>query len=207
MTRSFRVSLRDQILIFEDIIDLSKEQQDHIVKAAQKRTMSEWRNLEEGIKIPLEHWQREEVLAHKNMLVENKDEEKLLQEETIIFTRHAKARLAMRVDKVDPSRPPKPESLLLIIKLVIESDVVDEDAEWKGHANLVYTLIHNEYRERFRISISFEKIYDENIKVITVSNQHIDELTKKLGDKPEIRAELEALMQRLTQQQKSKEPE
>jgi hypothetical protein len=105
----------------------------------------------------------------------------------------------MRLDKVDPARPPRTESILLIIRLVIESDIVDDTAEWKGHQNLVYTLIHNRYNEKFKISVSFEVIDNKQIKVITVSNEHIDELTEKIGNHPEIRRELEVLKEQLLQ--------
>jgi hypothetical protein len=198
LSRSFEIPMKDQKINFEDIIDLSEDQVDLIVKAAPGRSMSEWITLEKGcVKIPLEKWQQKTVLAHKGMLVENKDEAKLLKDETVIFTKHAKSRVALRVEKVDRNRPPKPESLLLIIKLVIESEVVDDEAEWKGHTNLVYTLIHEGYGERFKISVTFEKVDDEHMKVITVSNEHIDELTEKIGNLPEIRKGLEELKKRL----------
>lgn len=194
----FTIPMKDQDIEFMDVIDLSVEQQELIINDSSYRTMEEWRNEETGIKIPLENWQQDAVLAHKNLLVEAKEERALLKDRTIIFTKHSKDRVALRVEKVQVGRPPKLESLLLVIRLVIESNVVDKQAEWKGHKNLVYTLLHTGLGERFKISISFETIGTENIKVITVSNEHINELTAKLIEQDNIRESLEQLKKRLT---------
>lgn len=77
------------------------------------------------------------------------------------------------------------------------SDIVDHQAAWKGFANLAYTLIHTGYGEKFKISVSFEMVDREHIKVITVTNEHISELTTSLMDTPEIRNKLRVFKREL----------
>jgi len=121
----------------------------------------------------------------------------LIKEDTIVFTPHARERIAVRVDKVSKDTPPSVESVLLVIQLVIDSDKVDDNAEWKGFTNLTYTLCHTEYDERFKVTVSFEMIDRERIRVITVSNDHILELTNSLMDNPEIMRKLQEFKKKL----------
>ena|GEM_PF-2822757 len=121
----------------------------------------------------------------------------MIKEDTIVFTPHARERIAVRVDKVSKDTPPSVESVLLVIQLVIDSDKVDDNAEWKGFTNLTYTLCHTEYDERFKVTVSFEMIDRERIRVITVSNDHILELTNSLMDNPEIMRKLQEFKKKL----------
>lgn len=105
--------------------------------------------------------------------------------------------MPVRVDKLPKGTLPTFDSILLVIQLVIESDIVDHQAEWKGFTNLTYTLIHTGYGEKFKISVSFEMVDREHIKVITVTNEHISELTTSLMDTPEIRNKLRVFQREL----------
>lgn len=192
--------MKDQKVGFQDIIELSEEQQAIIVSSAPQKTMAEWRKNQIGVKIPLNEHQQQLVLKYKNDLISGRDERTLLKDKTIIFSDHSQQRIAMRVEGVDPSRPPKVESILLVIELLMESDVVDNVAEWKGHKNLIYTLIHNKYDERFRVCVTFEKIGTKHMKVITVSNQHIDQLVASLGEIPSVQEALAKMMRRIVKE-------
>lgn len=194
---SFTIEMKDRTLVFEDVIDLTEAQRRHIVSSAALRTPLEWRNQKSGLKIQLQKHQRQRVLAYKNSLVGGHDERSVLREQIIIFTTHAKERIALRVDRVDPRRPPKLESLLFVIKLIIESDAVLEKAEWKGNRNLVYTLYHKGYGETYKVSMSFETIGKQHMKVITVSNESVDRLTAAIQDHPHLQAELAEMKRRL----------
>lgn len=126
---NFKIQLKDKSIYFQDIFDLLDEQKEIILKESFKKTFVEWNDLETGLKNPLENWQQTIVLAQKNNLIENKDEKVLMKERTIIFSKHAKRRIAVRIENIDPDNIPKPESLLLIIKLVIESNEVSKKGE------------------------------------------------------------------------------
>lgn len=186
----FEIQMKDQKVVFRDVINLFEDQRKIIVSSAPLRTMAEWRKCQTGLKIPLNEPQRERILQHKNGLVSNKDEHTLLKDRTIVFSDHSRRRIAMRVEGVDSNRPPKLDSILLVIKLVMESDVVDDEAEWKGHQSLVYTLIHKAYGERFKVCVTFEMIRNEHMKVITISNEHIDQLVTSLSEFPVIQQAL-----------------
>ncbi|QQE74990.1 hypothetical protein KDJ56_03320 [Brevibacillus composti] len=182
----FEIPLLDQIISFQDIIELTDEQRAIILEVSKNKTFEQWIDIESGVKIPLHPEQRETVLRLKNGLVAAKDKRELVKGDTIIFTRHARERIAVRVDKFSKEAPPTFESILLVVQLVIESDFVDDHAEWKGYPKLAYTLVHTGYGEKFKITVSFEMVDQEHIKVITVSNEHISELTASLMELPEI---------------------
>lgn len=194
---NFEIPLADRNIIFQDIIELSTEQQKYILEVSGKRTQCEWLSLDKGIKIPIDSKQQAEIITLKNGLVSGKDKLKLIKDNTIVFTQHARERIAVRVDRVSKDAPPSVESILLVIQLVIDSDVVGEEAEWKGYTNLAYTLYHTEYDERFKVTVSFEMLDQERIRVITVSNDHIHELTSSLMDKPEIKSKLQEFKKKL----------
>jgi hypothetical protein len=185
--------MKDKTVTYDDVIDLSVEQRELITTLAKSRTAKEWYQSESGVKIPLEDSQKEIVIANKNTLIEAKDERRLIDEQIIVFTQHSRDRIALRVDKTDPTVAPSLDSIILIVKLIIESEELDDMAEWKGKKNLVYTLLHKEYDERFKISISFEKIGTDYIKVITVSNEHIKELSTRLSAIPKVRESLDKM--------------
>lgn len=194
---SFKIPLCDQIIHFKDIVNLTDAQQSIILEASPSKTFEEWMMLDKGLKIQLTIEQRDTVLKLKNGLVASKDSRELVKGDIIIFSRHARERIAVRVDKLPKGTPPTFDSILLVIQLVIESDIVDHQAEWKGFANLAYTLIHTGYGEKFKISVSFEMVDREHIKVITVTNEHISELTTSLMDTPEIRNKLRVFKREL----------
>ncbi|MCD1258170.1 hypothetical protein B5M42_004865 [Paenibacillus athensensis] len=194
---SFKVYLADRVIEFQDIIELNAKQQNYIHQVSSNRTQSEWIALDKGIKIPLDSSQQTEIISLKNSLVAGKDRRDLIRDDTIVFTQHARERIAVRVDKATESTPPSVDSVLLVIQLVIDSDRVDAHAEWKGFTNLTYTLYHTEYDERFKITVSFEMINRERIRVITVSNEHIVELTKSLRDNPEMMEKLQEFKKKL----------
>lgn len=153
--------------------------------------------MEKGIKIPISDEQRTQVIAFKNGLVDGKDKRDLIKDDTIVFTQHARERIAVRVSKVSKDAPPSVESILLVVQLVIDSDVVEKEAEWKGFTNLTYTLYHSKYDELFKVTVSFDTINHEKIRVITVSNDHIHKLTTSLADNPEMAMKLEEFKKRL----------
>ncbi|KAA0547420.1 hypothetical protein FZW96_11195 [Bacillus sp. BGMRC 2118] len=193
-----KIKSKDRVITIDDIIDLNTEQLDKISSFASQFNAQEIIDLESGVKISLQKWQREIVLAHKNSLLENQDERALLKEGTVTFTKHARARVAVRVDKMSSeSIPPSLDSVLLVVRLVIDSEIVDEDAEWKGKSNLVYTLLHTYLKEEFKVSVSFERFGNETIKVITVCNDHIGKLTQKLSQDTKIRQQLEDFKARI----------
>lgn len=194
---SFQIHLADRSIQFEDIIELNSEQQNNIHELSLKRTQSEWIALEKGIKIHMSHEQRTQVIAFKNGLIAGKNNRDLIKDDTIVFTQHAKERIAVRVSKMSKEAPPSAESILLVIQLVIDSDVVEKEAEWKGFTNLTYTLYHTEYDERFKVTVSFDTFNDEKIRVITVSNDHIHELTASIADNPEMAMKLDEFKRQL----------
>ncbi|WP_149096119.1 hypothetical protein [Paenibacillus terrae] len=194
---SFEIPLRDQTIHFLDIVNLTDAQQTVILEASPSKTFEEWMMLDKGLKIQLTIEQRETVLRLKNGLVASKDNRELVKGDIIIFSRYARERIAVRVDKLPKEAPPTFDSILLVIQLVIESDIVDHQAEWKGFTNLAYTLIHAGYGEKFKITVSFEMVDREHIKVITVTNEHISKLTTSLMDLPEIGDKLRAFKQEL----------
>lgn len=194
---AFEILLADRKIIFQDIIELSEEQQKYILEVSDSKTQDEWFSLDTGIKIPIDPEQQAEIIEFKNGLVSDKDSRDLIKNDTIIFTRHARERIAVRVDKVSKVAPPSVNSILLVIQLVIDSDAVDEQAEWKGYTNLAYTLCHTEYDERFKVTVSFEILDQERIRVITVSNDHIHDLTSSLMDNPVIMSKLQEFKNRL----------
>jgi hypothetical protein len=198
----FDIKMKNKKITFEDIIDLTDEQQETIKEYAKNFNSKEILDSESGVKIELENYQREIVLAQKNSLLGVKDETALLTKGTITFTKHAKARIAVRVCKFDTQQEPSLDSILLIIRLVIDSEVVDKSAEWKGRNNLVFTLIHSYLHEEFKVSVSFENRGSEILKVITVTNDHIDQLYTKLLDNHEMMEKLKGFKERVLQVKK-----
>lgn len=194
---SFEIPLRDQTIRFRDIIHLTDEQRATILEYSKEKSLHQWIESDTGIKITLNNDQKDTVLLQKNALIASRDERALLKDKTIIISQHASARIAVRIDKFSQGSPPSLDSILLVVQLVIESDIVDDKAEWKGYENLAYTLFHTGYGERFKITVSFEMIDHEHVKVITVSNEHISELTTSLMDLPEIGDKLQELKRRL----------
>ena len=193
----FEIPLLDQTIHFQDIIELTDAQRAIILEVSKDKSFEQWIALDTGLKIRLTSEQREAIMRLKNDLVASKDKRELLKGNTIVFTRHARERIAVRVDKLPKEAPPTFDSILLVIQLVIESDVVDGQAEWKGYPNLAYTLMHTGYEEKFKITVSFEMIDHEHIKVITVSNEHISELATSLMELPEIGDKLKEFKRRL----------
>ncbi|THF80827.1 hypothetical protein [Cohnella fermenti] len=169
----FQIHLADCMIEFEDVIQLSVEQQNLIHDVSQTRTQSDWFALEKGLKIPVDSAQQLEIITLKNGLVSGKDKRDLMKSDTIMFTRHSRERIAVRVNHVSKHGPPSIESLL------------------------TYTLYHSIYNERFKVAVSFEMMDQERIRVITVSNDHIQELTTSLMDEPEIKRKLEEFKKRL----------
>lgn len=194
---NYEIKMRNKTIEFDDIIDLNSDQLNTITEYAINLTDKEILSSESGVKITLEQYQQQIVLAHKNSLVQNKDEKALLGEGTITFTKHARSRISVRVCDLGSDEPPTLDSILLVARLVIDSKVVDEKAEWKGRTNLVFTLIHEYINEKFKVSISFENKNNENIKVITVSNEHVAQLYNKVCDNPDIMAQLEEFKRKI----------
>lgn len=193
----FVIQTKNGNIVFLDVIALNEDQQIHLSSSCTQCTLQEWRVRETGIKIALTFNQRNLILQYKNNLLCCKNEKAILGEGLIIFTVHSQERMAIRIDNRDKSKPPKPETVLLVVKLVSESQDVDEEAEWKGYHNLAYTLIHQVIRVTFKVTISFETIGNSHIKVITVSNDHIDDLMISLGELPNVKSELARLKKEL----------
>lgn len=196
---SFDIQLKDESFQFNDIIELNETQKQLIHNISSTKTYLEWQEEKTGIKVPLLESQKKTIFEQKNAIVSNKDESAIEKDGTIVFSKHARERIAVRVDKLNAGAPPTRDSLLLIIVLVMQSELVDNNGEWKGFTNLSYTLIHRHLNEEFKITVSFEIINGNHLKVITISNDHIDKLSIKLIQNPEIIEKLNELRKRLAQ--------
>lgn len=195
---SFEIKMKDdQVIKFRDIITLSDTQRVLITDVSFTKTFEEWVLTKTGVKIPLEEKQMTKIINQKNLLISSKSERALLKNRTIIFSKHALSRIALRVDGLTMDDQPSLDSMLLIITLVIESNIVDKYAEWKGFENLAYTLIHSRLKEKFKITVSFEVIDNDLLRVITISNEHIQKLTVTLMESPEISQKLAELKKKL----------
>lgn len=157
-----KIKLRDKEIVFEDIINITEEQTQLILTEAKKKTEKQWLNPDtKGIKVRLSLEQKADVLKYKNQIVDSHTAETLIQDRRLRFTDHGLKRIATRIDR---DNFPSEKSLLGVADVIIHSQDVETDAEWRGYGRLSYNF-NGEYEGK---ACKVTVVFDGPILVITV---------------------------------------
>lgn len=164
-----QIPLKDGEIPFEEsIIVLSQKQIDKILNEAKLKTKGEWHNKgTKGVKVPLTQDQIKKVIEVKNEIVEGQTLEELRNSDLIDVLPHAVERAIERLEGQESKgyqEPLRKETYDKILKALIESEVIEKNAEWKGTPYLRYNFVSKVEENDIVISISFE----ESMLVITV---------------------------------------
>ncbi|WP_372630119.1 hypothetical protein [Cohnella sp.] len=174
---TFEIQLKDRKIVLDDIIDLSAEQAERILKEAPKKTQSQWLSDEaRGVKIPLSDQQISEVLQYRDQFVSGRSVEQLISENRVRFTDHFNRRASLRVD--GGRAFPKSETLFGLLGIAINSDDLVKNAEWKGYSRLGYSFEGVYQNEKCVVSVTFES----KMILITVTSQAQTPQTTQLGN-------------------------
>lgn len=157
-----KIQLRDTEIVFEDIVELTEEQLQLILSKAKYKTEKQWLNPDtKGVKIRLSPEQKTAVLDYKNQMVNGHTAETLLGHRLLRFTDHGLKRIAARIDR---DAFPSERALLGMANVVIQSQDVENDAEWRGYGSLSYNL-NGEYDGK---ACTVSVVFDGPMLVITV---------------------------------------
>ncbi|MBU7317777.1 hypothetical protein [Paenibacillus oleatilyticus] len=157
-----KIQLRDTEIVFDDIVELTDEQLQLIISTAKSKTEKQWLNPDtRGIKIRLSPEQKASVLGYKNQLVNGHTPQTLIDHQLLRFTDHGLKRIAARIDR---DAFPSERALLGIADIVIQSQKIENDAEWRGYGCLSYNL-NGEYNGK---TCTVSIVFDGPILVITV---------------------------------------
>lgn len=175
---SFTIKLKgDTTIVFNDIIDLTDDQIALILSQAEKKTLDEWLDPDtKGVKIPLSPNQRTNVLSHKNKLVDGHTSQTLRSTRRIRFTQHFLDRVALRIDggAVFPSQ----QSLTGMVDLVISSNDLEKNAEWRGYGGLSYSFTGEYNGKPCSVAVTFEG----HMMLITVTTKGPSPTTTRISN-------------------------
>ncbi len=164
-----KIPLRNgHVSLKEDIIVLSKSQIQEILDVSHTKTDKEWIEAKQGVKITLSEEQMEDVLKVKNEIVEGLNAKDLIESDFIDMLPHAMKRAIERLEGLEAKAPyhlaMRRETYEKIAQALIDSDMLDRKAEWKGGEYLRYNFKSKVDDNDLTISISFE----DTMLVITV---------------------------------------
>jgi len=157
-----------QKILFEDIIELTFEQQEKILSYAKISTQVELKNSKSGLKIVLDVNQKKNVITIKDRVLWGKDSKELYKEQIVKFTSHSVDRMIKRY-KGDLT-----VIYFSVIKMIQKAEEISDQAEWKGYKLLIYTFLFNSNNTLNKIAAAFMK-RNRRLQVITAMNDQVTE--------------------------------
>ncbi|MDQ1236754.1 hypothetical protein QE450_004252 [Paenibacillus sp. SORGH_AS306] len=157
------IPLKNENIIFNDVISLERGQLNSIVVSSIEKTGKEWRKQEKGINILLTPDQKKNILDFKNRVVAGLTAQELSENDYLDVQPHAKKRINYRLENHDPDVPLTKEILIKLAQAIIDAPKVLK-AEWKGRPNLSYTFQSVYDNKSVKIALAFT----DAIIVITV---------------------------------------
>lgn len=177
---AFKIIFKDnQIIVFNDIIVLSQEQQDKILDYALNEVQDELKSKKTGYKIELNDDQIRKAIDTKNIITGDKSESELYNSNIIQFEGHSVERIIKRVGNTDSIF-----TFMDLIRKIKEADFIHHKAEWKGFPRLSYTYMKEGDADKYKFTLAFIK-GGSTIKVVTVSNINIDEMDYRVTENEE----------------------
>ena len=157
------IPLKNENIIFDDVISLEREQLNSIISGSIKKTGTEWRQQEKGINILLTSDQKNDVLDFKNQVIAGLTAQELYENDYLDVQPHARKRINYRLENHDPDVPLTKEMIIKLAQAIIDAPKVVK-AEWKGRPNLSYTFQSIYNNKSVKIALAFTN----TIIVITV---------------------------------------
>ncbi|WP_217595183.1 hypothetical protein [Cohnella sp. GbtcB17] len=157
-----KVQLKDTLIEFDDVIQLETAQLQQIIERAETKTQAQWRKPStKGVRILLTEKQKQAVLEYKNRMVNGHTGESLIEADLIRFSHHSKERIASRIDK---DIFPDPDTLIGLADLLIRSQELGENADWRGFEGLSYSF-NGDYDGK---ACTMAIVFDGPMVVVTV---------------------------------------
>jgi hypothetical protein len=176
LPHTFTVFFSDkQPLEIDDIINFNTDQVNHITESVSQFTKQQLMAEKYGIEIKpeLTEEQKAHILTEKERIVGTLSSKTLKDRSIARFGKHSLQRIFERVGSDTES------TLISIIDKVKLTNTVQK-GQFKGFPQLSYTLRILGDPDRYKISLSFEKVKsgDRIIKVVTVSNVQTSALSE-----------------------------
>lgn len=169
------IPLKGSTIVLRDVNQLTEDQLNKIRKVSNTKTPKEWFECDsdEVVKLEITDEQKLQVLKTKDYILSSKRPKDLYFKEIVRFTDHAKRRIAQRIEGKGPDSNVSPKMFREVIKMIRDSQVVLNEAEWKGDECLRYNLKGILEGKEYIITIAFE----DEVCIVTIidpKNEHIE---------------------------------